>query len=279
MSSPLRQSTPGSTGRHSEQPPGPSGVASSRNRMLIAVAAVAVLAIGLLLVAVVAGGKDDKKAATGQSSNAEAAGPAKSVSAPLAGRQESVLELTSGAEQVTIRATDLGDELYRISTPGDGALAPKASDTGTAVQVTLETTGKAGSASAEVILNQKVKWGLKLVGGGMRETIDFKSGRLSSVELGAGAGDIDISVPKAEGELVIRMSGGAGQLAMHAPAGPPTQVKLGQGAGAGTVTVDGKATNGVAPGTTLTPDGWDKATDRYVLDAAVGASTLTVDRY
>ena len=50
------------------------------------------------------------------------------------------------------------------------------------------------------------------------------------------------------------------------------------GGGAGSVTIDGVAHNGLSSGTTFASDGWNTASDRYDIDNTAGVSTLTVDR-
>ena len=259
---------------------GPSGRppqqgSPSRTRLLLAVGTVAVLALAILVIAVVAGGHDGSKSSSAGPSVADA-GP-HAISAPLSGREKAQFEITSGAESISIRSDDLGEDLYRISTPKDGRLVPKAIVNADGVQLSLVSSGSTGAASAEVVLSTKVLWQLKLAGGGMKETINFGSGKLSGLELGAGAGDIDIALPKAQGLLAVRLTGGAGSLKVHLPQGPPVQVKVG-GAGAGVVTIDGQVKNGVKAGTEITPTGWAKAADRYSIEAVVGVSTLTVDR-
>src|SRR5690349_2814250 len=48
---------------------------------------------------------------------------AHTVSGPLDGRSAATFELTSGVGTVTVRTTDLGGDLYRVSTPdGSGAV-------------------------------------------------------------------------------------------------------------------------------------------------------------
>jgi hypothetical protein len=48
--------------------------------------------------------------------------------------------------------------------------------------------------------------------------------------------------------------------------------------GAGSATIDGTVHSGIAGGTVYTPDDWDNATDRYLIDNAAGVSSLTLDR-
>jgi hypothetical protein len=201
------------------------------------------------------------------------------VTGDLNNRQSAQFEVASGAESVTIRGVDLGGLLYRVDTPPQGKVTPTVTDDGSRVQLKLAGTAIAGQATVEVQLNTKVLWRLRLAGGGLRQAVDFRTGRLAGVELAAGAGEIDITVPKPDGTLTVKLSGGAGLLAVHAPIGTVAQVRLGTVGGAGTVTIDGTTQQSLSPGTVLTPPGWATAKDRYDIEATAGVATLTLDRY
>lgn len=250
--------------------------------MLLAVGAVAIVGLLILLVAVLAGGKDETPGSSGgqtqQGTEAAGAAAPHSAAAPLEGKQKAVFEVVAGAESLTIRSGDTGTDLYRVSSPGNGSLVPKATVTGDTVKLSMVSSGKAGGpATAEVILNATVTWQLKLSGGGMKEVINFSSGKLSGVELLSGAGEIDLTLPKATGTLAVKLSGGAGQFKVHLPQSIPVQVKV-AGAGAGVVTIDGETKNAIKAGTTLAPAAWAKAANRYTIEAAAGVSNLVVDR-
>lgn len=254
-------------------PRAPRRGGSARTRMLIAVGLVAVLALVILLVAVFAAGRNDESRGTGARSEKD-----HSISAEQGDRKEATLNLVSGAETVVIRAANLGGDLYRAVTPKDGSLVPEATMNGDTVQLSLVASGSEGAASAEIMLSNDVLWHLKLAGGGLNENVDFSLGKLAGLELGNGAGQIELSLPAPKGTLNIQLTGGAGQMMVHAPKGAPFQVKIPGGAGAGTVTIDGQTKNGVAPGGDVTQPDWNKATDRYVIEATVGISSVVVDR-
>jgi hypothetical protein len=187
--------------------------------MLLAVGTVAILALAILLVAVVAGGRSN------DTSDGAKPAAAHSIAAAMSGQQTAQFEIVSGAESVTVRTQDIGNDLYRASTPRDGSLVPTAAMIGEKVQLTLDNAGTAGPASVEVLLNPSVTWQLRLAGGGLKESIDFSNGKITVLELGSGAGDIEVTLPKAQGPLAVRLTGGAGNL--NAPAaGPPVQFKV-----------------------------------------------------
>lgn len=253
--------------------PRPRQPKPSRTRLLLAVGTVAVLAVAILLVAIFATGRSGGDTGDGVK-------PAKdhSIAAAADGKQEAKFEIVNGAETIVVRCDDIGKDLYRASTPKDGSLVPTAANEGDTIKLTLSPSGANGAATAEVLLSSSVKWHLKLAGGGMNQKIECGAGKLAALELGQGAGSIEVTLPKPQGTLETLLSGGAGTLKVHLPAGPPVQVKVGAGAGAGTLSVDGQTRRDVKPGTEVTPDEWKKASDRYTVSAIAGLATLTIDR-
>jgi hypothetical protein len=238
------------------------------------------VAIGATLVAVLA-------SLSGNSGQRTPAGPAPGVAIPTAdrvatgarnGKQEAEFHVISGANSITVRAVDLGDTLYRVSSPGNGALVPTVVDNNNGpIELSLGDTGIAGPATVDVLLNSAVRWRLRLAGGGTQETVDFTGGQLAGVEFVAGAGKIEVTLPAPRGLVPVRLGGGAGELAVHVATGAPTRVRV-AGTGAGTVTVDGRTQRGVAGGASFAPAGWEKAADRYDIELAAGVATVTVDR-
>jgi hypothetical protein len=276
MQQPPRPRTPVPPGT----PPAPPGQseppAPERRGRLYTWQMVAVIVSGLLVLAAglyVA----TRKPATPTNPGNAAAGPVHSVAGNLNGRQEAQLEVLDGAESVTIHNEELGDLLFRATTVPGSKVEPTVSDEGALIKLGLTNTSVAGQAAVHIYLNSKVRWQLKLAGGGLEQSVDFVGGRLASLEIAAGTGRIDLALPKPEGTVAVKLPAGAGQLAIHLQPGVPAQLTFGTGSGAGTVTVDGKTQQGVQAGAVLTPDGWAQAKDRYDVQAAGGFATVTVD--
>jgi len=259
-------------------PPGPPEPPRSGQRrgpfkvwQLIAVIAscILVLAAGLYVA-------NRKPVTTTNPDNAQAT-VVHSVTGDLKGRQEALLEVLPGAESVTIHSQDLGDLLFRAATVPGSKAEPTVTDEGATVKLGLTNTSVAGQATVHIYLNDKVRWQLKLAGGGLEQSVDFAGGKLAGLEIAAGTGRIDLALPKPEGTVAVKLPAGAGQLAIHLQPGVPGQLSFGNGSGAGTVTVDGQAQQGVQPGKVLTPEGWAKAKDRYDFQVAGGFASVTVD--
>lgn len=186
---------------------------------------------------------------------------------PRDGRTAAALDLVDGAKTVTLRTADLGDDLYRISTPVG---APRADERDGRVQVRLDGTPDA----VDVALNTRVRWDLRVAGGAQLSTIDLTGGRVGGVELSGGASRINLTLPEPDGTLSVRMSGGVSLLDVRTAGSAPVRVRL--GSGASQVVLDGRTHRGVAAGRTFTPPSWAGTTDRVDVDAVAGLSALTV---
>lgn len=198
------------------------------------------------------------------------------VTGPQDGRGDATVELLTGATSVTVRAVDLGGPLYRVRTPDDARQVPEVTDHDGLVQVQLGDSGRSGPSTVEVELAAATRWRVRLLAGATRQVVDLSAGRVAEVALVGGATSIDLTLPRPEGNVPVRMLSGAATWAVHAPDAVP--VSLAVNSGAGSVTIDGANRTGVAGGTTFAGDGWAGAADRYELVAAGGMSTFTLDR-
>jgi hypothetical protein len=198
------------------------------------------------------------------------------VTGPRESREEATVELLSGVTSVTVRAADLGGALYRVETPADGRHRPQVTHRDGLVQVQLGDSGRSGPSTVDIQLSAATRWRVRLVGGATQQTVDLSAGRVAEVALVGGATSVDLTLPRPDGTVPVRMTSGVATWATHLPAGVPVRVLV--GSGAGSVTIDGTARTGVSAGTTVTGDGWDTATDRYDVTASGGMSTFTLDR-
>jgi hypothetical protein len=193
--------------------------------------------------------------------------------APLGGRTTAGFDLIDGAERVTVQAADLGDTLYRVTTPESGAGLPRAEEQDGRVRLRLDGDTQA----VDITLNAAVRWDLRIAGGAELSTIDLSAGRVGDVDLTGGASRIALRLPRPDGTLSVRMSGGVRLFDVRTVDGTPVRVRVGEGAGQ--VTLDGKNHAGVSAGQTFTPAAWGEAVDRVDVDATAGMSALTVAPY
>jgi hypothetical protein len=203
--------------------------------------------------------------------------PQFTVSAPLGGTTAAEFQLVEGVTAVVVRSADLGTDLYRASTPDGSGSVPRVVQEGDQVKLRLTSLFETDTPDTVTVeLNQAVRWRVTLTAGSESATVDMRTANLAGVDLTGGAARIEVFLPKPQGEVTVRMSGGVKDFAVHAPRGIPVRVALARGAA--TVTVDGTTRSGVAAGTRIVPTGWDAARDRYVIDAVAGLGTLTVTR-
>jgi hypothetical protein len=207
------------------------------------------------------------KAPTGKPS----AGPVSrspSASGPLDGRTKAGFDVVNGAAAITLRTADLGEDLYRVTTP---SVRQRVTFENGRVRLFL---GQDAPRAVQVVLSSRVRWDLRIGGGTEMSTIDLSGARLTAVDLSGGAGRIVLTLPKPDGTLTVQLSGGVNRFDVHTAGGVPVRVRL--GSGAGQVVLDGTSHSGVAAGALFTSARWDAAVDRIDLDARAGMSAMTI---
>ncbi|MGW3788123.1 hypothetical protein ACWD5Z_26325 [Micromonospora chokoriensis] len=309
------------TNREPEAPPEPAGDDvplrwSTGARLLVAAAAV-VLLLGAAAVAVIiadpgrlgtthAGGRDgirpdgtrpdgtrpddvgraggvaDPDAADGRPGGTAA--DDRLLTAPLAGRQKGTFVLADGVSSFDLRVAELGNDLYRISSPADSSVVGRPTVTGETVRLDLAESGERGTRAVRVLLNERVAWRLHLAGGVSRQVLDLARGRLLGVELVGGSAHTEILLPPVTAAstggapgasiLTVRLIGGTSQLDIRLAGETPVRVRV--GAGAGSVALGTDRWDGVGAGAVLSTPGWDRATERLYLDLVAGANRVTV---
>jgi hypothetical protein len=198
-----------------------------------------------------------------------AAGPAPGtrVTAPLAGATSHRFEVGGGADLISLRSADLGDKLYDITT-FDGSAVPQIVDGGSRLE--LVRTGAPGRVGADIQLNSRVKWSLRLDGGTTEQNIDLGTGRLTRLELTGGATRVLLRLPRPKGTVPIIVTGPASEFDVQA--GVPVRVRL--GAGADDATIIDKTRHAVKAGTVVASAGWTGTTNRYDIKAAAKLNLL-----
>jgi hypothetical protein len=195
------------------------------------------------------------------------------LTAPVNGRKQVSFELVNGTSRMNLRSAALGSVLYQISTPAGSAVKPRADDLGKKVRLFVRPSGAEGPGTLTVVLNASVRWDLLITGGTERSTLDLSAGGLRRLDLAGGAARIDLTLPRPDGALTVRMTGGVRDFEVRAPG---SSVRVRARDGAGLVVVDGRTRAGVARNTSITPARWAGNPHRIDLDAVAGMGTLTV---
>jgi hypothetical protein len=244
--------------------------------------AVAVVLAGSSLLPLLQPPQDGRTPANGPAGPDGSAAPATSspytVSAPVGAIRTAEFQLAAGVTALVVRATDLGDDLYRVATPESSGFVPRVEQDNAQVRLRLARLDDTdGGGRVTVELNTRVRWRINLVGGSESVTVDVRAADLAGVDFVGGVARIELWLPEPQGEVAVRMSGGVRDFVVHAPGSVPFRVRLARGAG--TVTVDEATRSRIARGTRITQRGWNEARDRYDIDAVAGLGLLTVDRY
>ncbi|MCO1594303.1 cell wall-active antibiotics response protein [Micromonospora sp. RHAY321] len=203
-----------------------------------------------------------------------AAAVGQTMTAPLAGRRQATFVLVDGLSSFDLRVADLGDDLYRISSPAGSGVVPRPAVLGERVQLGVVATGTSGERAVRVHLNERVDWRLHLSGGVSSQVLDLTRARLLGMELGGGSSRTELLLPPLNGTTTVRLTAGTSQLDVRVPGEPPVRVRV--GTGAGSVVVRDERWAGVAAGALLSTPGWDRSADRLYLDLVAGASSVTV---
>ncbi|MFI1990373.1 hypothetical protein [Actinoplanes sp. NPDC020271] len=195
------------------------------------------------------------------------------VTAARGGLDAAAFDILDSATVVQLSAADLGDDLYRVSTPAGSGLTPSAEQSGGTVKLRLRSDGRGGSAAVTIQLSSAVRWTLRLDGGTARSRLDLTGADLAALDLNGGAGRIDLALPSPQGLLPVRMTGGVDQFRVTLAGTTPVRVRV--QSGAGQVTLDGTTHKGIAPGRSFTSGDWS-GTAGIDLLAVAGLSALTV---
>jgi hypothetical protein len=198
------------------------------------------------------------------------------VTGDWAGQADAELDVVSGADTVVVRAADVGDHLFRASTPTDARGTPVATVDRDVVRVSLAASGGHGGANLVIELNPTVRWRIRLDGGASQETVTMDAGLLTALDFGAGSTRIEATLPIPQGTVPVRMTGGASAFTLRLPPGVTAQVRM--AGGAGRANIDGTVHTGIPGGTEFTPNDWPTATNRYLIDNTAGVSALTLNR-
>jgi len=196
------------------------------------------------------------------------------VSAPRDGRHSAVLDLVSGADEVTVRTTDLGDRLYRISTPDGTGQVPRVDERDDVATVRLDHVAGNGQASVEILLSSAVIWTVQLDAGATALRMDLRDGPVAGVDVNRGVSTAELWLARPKGTVPVRETGGAGTFTVHLPSGVPVRARL--AGGAASATVDGATRSGLPGGAEL---GSADPSGGYDIDAVGGVSALRVDRF
>jgi hypothetical protein len=249
-----------------------------RRKIGLALLVVALLGAGAIVTAGFLDSPADRSTAAaarpGGSPQQGRGGGTGTLTAPLDGLDNAGFDLADSATSVRLHAADLGDDLYRISSPAGSGLLPRVVRSGAEVRLFLAPSAQPGTGVVDVAVNATVGWTLRLDAGVAESVLDMAAGKVDGVELSGGASRIELILPRPQGQLAVRMTGGVDQFLVKLVKLTPVRVRA--DSGAGEVTVGGSTYHGIARGRSFTANGWGDGTPGVDLQAVAGMSALTV---
>ena len=197
----------------------------------------------------------------------------RTVTAPLGGRTAASFELLAATTKVTVKAQDLGGDLYRITSAEGSGTVPSPVLAKNRVQLHLTPQGAGATGKVTVVLSSKVKWTLRLIGGADEQVVDLRGGRLGSIDVLGAARRLEVALPAPSGTVPVRITGAVEDLSITAPPESPVRIRL--DSGAETVAAGERTLRDLEPGSTLTPQGW-QTRNRYDIHAESRITLLSV---
>jgi hypothetical protein len=198
----------------------------------------------------------------------------RTVTAPLDNRTSASFELLAGANSVHVTIGELGDDLYRISTPDDAGILPDPTIRNDDVKLQVSKDGDGTGGEIDVVLAAKVRWALRFSGYAEKQVIDVSGGQISQLEMVAAMRTAEVTLSQPSGTVPVKINGAVDSLILKSPEENPVRIKV--GGGASTVVAGARTLKDVAAGSTLTPKGWNVA-NRYDLTAGARITTLTIE--
>jgi hypothetical protein len=125
-----------------------------------------------------------------------------------------------------------------------------------------------------VTLNRDMAWHITVRGGVAYLDADLRDLRLEALELGQGASQVEVRLPRPTGVVPVRIRGGASQVSVRRPAGVPVQLRV--GGGVADLTFDNQEFGAVGGRLRLESPQADDAADRYEIEIASGAAHLEI---
>jgi hypothetical protein len=197
-------------------------------------------------------------------------------SAPRGTRTEGRLEFSRGAAHLTIHGASMED-LFRAHF--DQPVPSVAVDGGT-VTVQYPRFSPRGwlrpgaGRGGNVTLNQDMAWHITVRGGVAYLDADLRNLRLEALELGQGASQVEVRLPRPAGVVPVRIRGGASQVRIRRPGGVPVQLRVGRGVA--DLRFDEQEWGAVGGGLRLVTPEATQAPDRYEIEIASGAAHLEI---
>jgi hypothetical protein len=258
------------------QPPRPETGAPRQSRFVsvgIALLSVVVLVAGGILGVVYFSGDDGKLDSVLQLGAGSETRP-HLVTAPLDNRTKASFEVLAATNRVRVSIGELGEDLYRISTPDDAGFVPRPETRNDEVKLQVSQDGDGTGGEIEVVLAARVQWALRFSGYAEEQIVNLTGGQISELAMVGASRRTQLALPRPVGTVPVRVAAAVEELTVSSPAGNPVRVKV--AAGVQKVVAGTRTLNDVPAGSTLTPKDWGTK-NRYDMTAAARITNLTVE--
>ncbi|MCM4078757.1 hypothetical protein [Paractinoplanes hotanensis] len=161
----------------------------------------------------------------------------------------------------------------RVGSPDDSGLVPDAALDGTTLKLTADRK-RDGSGQVDVVLDERIAWSVRMDGGVERGMFAMAGGKVRDFYFEGGADRLELTLPRQERQIEIRMAGGVHRWRIGTEGEFPVQVKIRKGAGS--VDLNGDRDQGVDRGETLRSQGSDAKSGGLRIEAVSGIGSLSV---
>ncbi|GAB6902138.1 hypothetical protein JCM9957A_52280 [Kineosporia succinea] len=193
------------------------------------------------------------------------------------GQDRARLVVSGGTDRLTITAADLGGDLVQARTPGAQRAVPVIRESGDAVTVSAEGRDESGGGGTDltVRLSRDVRWDVRVDGGTSLLRLDLGEARLGGVDVTQGVQTVDVRLPRPDGVLAARISGGAGAVRVVVPPGVVARATFTGGAGG--ADLDGFHHGGLSAGDVLTTPPGASGTEADRVDVLLNSGVGSLD--
>ncbi|HVV87992.1 MAG TPA: hypothetical protein VHE35_33355, partial [Kofleriaceae bacterium] len=193
--------------------------------------------------------------------------------APLGTAAQGRLRFASGASRVELRGARIKD-LYRATFHGKRPQVAVEPDGVVTVQYKGFSWFGTSGVSAHLTLTTAVPWAIELRRGVSHLSADLRELEVTGIDIGGGASECALTLPRPRGQAALRITGGASRLVVKRPRGTAAQIVI--RGGASSLVFDEQRLGAVGSAIRLASPGWDAAPDRWSIEVTGGASSLSV---
>jgi hypothetical protein len=131
-----------------------------------------------------------------------------------------------------------------------------------------------GRTSATMTISPSVTWCIEISGGVSRWDADLREIDLTAIDVQGGASKVDLRLPRPDGAVPVRVSGGVSQVTLRRPAGVPARVHI--GGGASQLELDTQYLGAIGGPVRLETPDYARGAGKYDLEIGGGASKVTI---